>query len=487
MPFRTLADFLDDLGRAGELAAVDAEVDPCLEIAEVTRRIARQNGPALLFRSVRGHDIPLLTNLFGTESRILRALGAESIEEATERIDRALNSGGGEGWLERLRFGGKSGAATGYAANRVKSGACQQIVRLGSDVNLLELPLLHWNEEVKTPAIYSAIMLSADPETHAQVFLQGDLQITGRDTAVAVWSEIADPSRLTSACRNLGGRMPLAVVIGGDPAVQLAAAAPLPSAVDPLGLAGLLREKPLDAVACRSVDLSVPAESDFVIEGYIEPADSGVDGEPRLSLTGRVLRRRPGHVMHVSAVTHRANAVFPAAAPSINGNECCVRDRLLARLFLPYLKLRIPELFDADLPLCGGARHMAVLAIKKCYGDQARHVATVASGMRPFQFAKLTVIVDAKVDVRDADQVFAAIVQEGNCGEEAWEMAGPGDPLDPTSPWGSYSRRVAIDATRRLVGEAATSQADPPMPVQHVANLVADRWAEYGLGPEPQP
>ena len=121
MPYRTLADFLDDLGRAGELAAVDAEVDPCLEVAEITRRTARRNGPALLFRNVRGHDIPLLTNLFGTESRILRALGAESIEEATARIDRALNSGGSDGWLDRLRFGGKSGAAASFARRRESS------------------------------------------------------------------------------------------------------------------------------------------------------------------------------------------------------------------------------------------------------------------------------------------------------------------------------------------------------------------------------
>ena len=134
MAHRTLADFLEELGRAGELAPVDAEVDPCLEVAEITRRVARQAGPALLFRSVKGHDIPLLTNLLGSESRICRALGVETIEEAIGRIDRVLNSSGGEGWLERLRIGSKAGAVANFAANRVKSGACQQIVRLGGDV-----------------------------------------------------------------------------------------------------------------------------------------------------------------------------------------------------------------------------------------------------------------------------------------------------------------------------------------------------------------
>ena len=271
---RNLADFLEELGRAGELAPVDAEVDPCLEVAEITRRVARQAGPALLFRSVKGHDIPLLTNLLGSESRICRALGVETIEEATGRMDRLLNSSGGEGWLERLRFGSQSGAVASFAANRVKSGACQQIVRLGSDVQLEELPCPQTGVEVETPAIPSATVLSAEPDSHAQVFLQGDVQIAGRDRLIAAWSDIANATPLLREYASRQARMPVAIVIGGDPAVHLAAAAPMPPAVDPLGLAGLLREKPLDAVACRSIDLLVPAESDIVIEGYIDSAGS---------------------------------------------------------------------------------------------------------------------------------------------------------------------------------------------------------------------
>jgi 4-hydroxy-3-polyprenylbenzoate decarboxylase len=460
MAYRTLADFLEDLGRAGELAAVDAEVDPCLEVAEITRRVARQNGPALLFRNVKGRDIPLVTNLFGTESRILRALGAESIEEATARIDRALN-GGGEGWLERLRLGGKSGAATGYAATRVKTGACQQVVRLGSDVNLLELPLIAQGWAPNKPAIRSALMLSADPESHAQVFLRGNLQIESRDTAVVAWLEVADPSRIAKACGDVGRRMPVAIIIGGDPAVQLAAAAPLPFAVDPLGLAGLLREKPLDAVACHSVDLLVPAESDLIIEGWIDPAEHA-------SIDGPYFLHGANH-LHVTAVTHRANRVFPAVVPDIDNNECSICDRLLARLFLPYLKTRIPDLVDFDLPLSGRARRLAILAIEKSYETQPEHVATVAWGVRPFQSAQLLIVVDAEIDVRDMEQVMAAIIRQLDAKNNIMV-------LDSTlDSWIRTQRRTAIDATRRYA------------PVRDVPteSLVTERWAEYGLGPEP--
>jgi 4-hydroxy-3-polyprenylbenzoate decarboxylase len=255
-------------------------------------------------------------------------------------------------------------------------------------------------------------------------------------------------------------------------------------AVDPLGLAGLLREKPLDAVACRSVDLLVPAESDVIIEGYIDPQEAVRFAEPRLSPSGRVERGRDRHIMHLTAVTHRANRVFPAAVPGNDDNECCVRDRVMSRLFLPYLRLRIPELVDFDLPLSGGARHLAVLAIEKTYKAQARHVATVAWGMRPFEFARLLVVVDANIDVRDEAQILAAIVREANWISDLIELDGPCDPLDPASPWGQPGRRMAIDATRALYGESDDPITAFVEPDESVQRLVTNRWTEYGLGPE---
>ena len=217
--------------------------------------------------------------------------------------------------------------------------------------DLEELPCPQAGVEVKTPAIPSATILSAEPDSHAQVFLQGDVQIAGRDRLIAAWSDIANAIPLLQEYASRQARMPVAVVIGGDPAVHLAAAAPMPPAVDPLGLAGLLREKPLDAVACRSIDLLVPAESDIVIEGHIDPLDAETRTAPRFSPTGRIIEDQPGHTIHVTAVTHRANRIFPAAIPGMDCNEVCFRDRLMARIFLPLVKLRIPELVDFDLPL----------------------------------------------------------------------------------------------------------------------------------------
>jgi len=484
MQHRTLADFLEELGRAGELASVDAEVDPCLEVAEITRRIARRPGPALLFRSVRGFDMPLLTNLLGAESRICRALGIDSIEAGIARIDRLLNANGGEGWLDRIRFASRGGAVAGFAASRAKSGACQQIVRLGSDVHLEELPCPQAGVEATTPAILSATILSAEPDSHDQVFLRGDVQITAHDRLIAAWSDAAGAVPLLREYADRQARMPVAVVIGGDPAAHLAAAAPMPAAVDPLGLAGFLRDKPLDAVACRSVDLLVPAESDIVIEGYFDPAAAETRTVPRFSPTARILEDQPGHTIHVTALTHRANRIFPAAIPATDCSEVCLRDRVMARLFLPVLKLRIAELADFDLPLSGGARHLALLAIHKTYVGQARQVATAAWGLRPFGFAKLLVIVDAEVDVHDAEEVRAAIVHEAHLERDAWLQTAPPDPLDPTSLGGELGRRMAIDATRKIGIEGHASRSRRADLDRDLEKLVTDRWTQYGLGPE---
>ena len=250
-------------------------------------------------------------------------------------------------------LGGKGGAAASYAPTKVKSAACQQVIRLGSDINLLELPLPTFGQK-KTPIIHSAVMLSAEPETHTQVFLRGDVQVSAGNTADvdALWSDEADWFRLRKAYRDLGGRMPLAVVIGGEPTVQFATGAPLPSAIDPFGLIGLCGEKPIDAVSCRSVDLLVPAESDFIIEGWIDPAEkiSVPAALPRPSLKSR---------LNLTAVTHRANRICSQMTCDIDRNECCVEssvlNRVVARLFLPYLQTRIPELVDFDLPLSGGS------------------------------------------------------------------------------------------------------------------------------------
>jgi len=484
MPYRCLADFLEELGHAGELVRVEAEVDPVLEAAEITRRTVKLGGPALLFGSVSGHDIPLLTNLLGTEARICRAVGAASLEHLRGRMAAVADPAGPEGWFERLRTAPHLSALGGLLPRQVRSGACQQVVRLGSDVELSELPAVQSAPDEAGRAITAATVVSVGAESGRRVAGRFDLQLLGRDRLAACWAAHDEPARLLAQYGRRRQKMPLAVVLGGDPAVLLAAAAPVGPGVDTWALAGLFREKPLDVVCCRTVELEVPAEAEIVIEGYVDPSEPPVAGGPLCTPSGHYGLARPVPVMHVTAVTHRANPVFPAMVPGRPPHEACVVRRALAGVFLPLAKLAIPELVDYDLPMFGAARQWAVVSIEKSYAGQARRVAHAAWGLPQMTFAKLLVVVDEEVDVHDQQQVLSAIATNVHPGRDVFFQQGPPDPLDIATAPGELGQKMAIDATAKLPGERAGIWPGWAVMSEETRRLVSERWPEYGLGPE---
>jgi 4-hydroxy-3-polyprenylbenzoate decarboxylase len=456
MPYRCLADFLEELGRAGELTRVEVEVDPVLEVAEITAQAARSRGPALLFTAVKGHDLPVLTNLLGTESRICRALGVGSLDEVAGRVARLLDTNAPEGWIERLR-GGSHSALASCAPRRVKSAACQQIVRLGSDINLGELPMLTVAANAENMgtgrAITAAAVFSAEPDSHRPVTGRFDLQPIDRTRLAVCWAAHDEHARLAAEYRSREEKMPLAVVIGGDPAFLLAVAAPLPPGGNVCAVAGLLREKPLDVAACRSVDLEVPADAEIVIEGFVDPAQPPVSARPLCTPLGHYSHARPAPVMQVTAVTHRANPIYTVMAPGRPPHEACTVDRAMQRAFLPLVRLTMPELVDYDLPESGAARHWAAVSIRKTYPGQGRRAAHAAWLVRPTMFAKVLVVVDEGVDVHDQSAVLAAVAANMNPGRDVLMDAGPPDPLDPSTPAGALGQRMAMDATQKIVSE----------------------------------
>lgn len=482
MPYRSLADFLEDLGRAGELARVDAQVDPVLEVAEVTRRAAQGDGPALLFTAVCGHDMPVLTNLLGTEARICRALEVDSLGEAAARIDRLIHATEPDGWFERLRVGSHAGPLASLQPRRVKAAPCQQVVRLGGDVNLQELPLLQCASQESARAILTALTLTAEPDSHRMVAGCYDFQLLGRDRLAISWPNHEEPARLVGEYRRRSGKMPLAIVLGGDPAGLLAAAAPVPQSVDPLALAGMLRERPLDAVACRSIDLQVPAEADIVLEGYLDPNEPAAVVGPLATPLGYLTRPQSAPVMRVTAVTHRANPVYAAIVHAGLPNERTVIDRAMVQVFLPLLKVAIPELVDCDMPLLGGSRCCAVVSVRKTYAGLARRVASIAWGLRQFLFAKLLIVVDHSVDVRDLQQVFGAMALCANPARDVFFQEGLPDGFDPTLTPGALSQKMAIDATTKLPEECGGGQAEATTITEDIRELVSGRWPQYGLG-----
>jgi 4-hydroxy-3-polyprenylbenzoate decarboxylase len=248
-------------------------------------------------------------------------------------------------------------------------------------------------------------------------------------------------------------KMPLAVVIGGDPAFLLAAASPSPAGSDVCAVAGLLRERALDVVACRSVDLMVPAEAEIVLEGFCDPSAPPVMAGPFCGPTGHGTLPQPAPVMQVTALAHRANPIFAAMIPGRPPHEAVTVARAMQRVFLLLAQLAMAELVDYDLPEFAAARHWAAVAIRKTYAGQGRRAAHAVWGLRPMMFAKVLVIVDEDVDVHDHQQVLAAMAANIRPDRDIVIEQVPADPFDPAASLGALGQKMAIDATRKLTGE----------------------------------
>jgi 4-hydroxy-3-polyprenylbenzoate decarboxylase len=452
MPYRCLTDFLEDLGHAGELTRVEEEVDPALEVPQIVARSAKSGGPALLFGAVKGHDLPVLCNLLATEGRIGRALGA-SLDEVADRIARLLDSAGPEGWFERLKGGSQPAAFGSIGPRKVKSAAVQQIVRLGSDINLNELPLLQVAADEAGRAITAAPVFSAEPDSHRAVTGRFDLQRIDRTRLAVCWADYDEHARLLGEYRARGQKMPLAVVIGGDPVFMLAASAPLPPGGDVCTVAGLLREKSLDVVACRSVELDVPGEAEIILEGFVDPSQPPVAAGPLCGPTGHLTRQRPAPVMQVTALTHRANPIYAVMVPGHPPHEAVTVARAMQHVLRPLARLAMPELVDYDLPEFAAARHWAAVAIRKTYAGQGRRAAHAAWNLPAMIFAKVLVVVDDDVNIHDHEEVLAAVASNMRPGRDVLIELGPADPFDPAASPDALGQKMALDATRKLASE----------------------------------
>lgn len=481
MAYRCLAEFLDQLGQSGELARIDCEADAALEVAEVTRRLASQRGPALLWRAVGPGRMPVVTNLLGTEKRLCLALGVDGLSVVAERIAALLDPKRPEGWFERLT-GTPPGAILGRLSPReVRSGPCQQVVRLGGDINLAELPALTMGPDEGGRSFTSGAVVTVHPESGDLVCGVFPLELLDQRSLAAA---MPPACALASVCHEYLARdqkMPAAVVFGGDPSVAIAALAEGPGGVEPWALAGLLREKPLDVVRAKRVPLNVPAEAEVVFEGWIDPAEPRVAAGPFVTPLGYYGPAFEAPVLRLEAVTHRANPVLPVTVPGRPPNELSTIRRGLLRIFLPVLRLAVPGLIDCELPEFAAGRHWAAVSVRKTAPGQVRRVIHALWGMRWFDGAKVLVVVDEGVDLRQPEEVLGAIAGCAMPGRDVILAPAQGDPFDASQAPAEPATRMAIDATARLPGEPGPNGPRLVSLSPAAARAIAERWQDYGL------
>jgi 4-hydroxy-3-polyprenylbenzoate decarboxylase len=474
-----LRAWIDLLRREGELVEVEAEVDPHLEVTEIVDRTVKAGGPALLFRNPKGSDHPLLVNQFGTERRMAMAFDAPSLDAVSEKLTDVLEMQPPQGLMEKVRGLGKLKKLADSMPKTVGGGRCQELVF--DEPNLDVLPIQHCWPGDPAPFITLPAVITKDPHTGTRnVGMYRMQKIDSRSTFMH-W-QIHKDGRMDWLATD--GRIPVAVALGCDPVTTYSASAPLPKHIDEFMLAGFLKGSPVELVRCRTVDLEVPANAEIVLEGYIEQGELGVEG-PFGDHTGYYSPPEPFPVFRLTAMTMRRDAIYPSIVVGVPPQEDAWLGKATERIFLPAIKMTVPEIVDFDLPVAGAFHNCAIVSIKKAFPGHAKKVMHAIWGLGMLSLTKAVVVVDEFVDVHDYDQVFFHVGANVDPKRDVIISEGPLDQLDHAAQMYCYGGKLGIDATHKLEVEGAREWPERITMSPEVRDLVDRRWDEYGIGGRP--
>jgi 4-hydroxy-3-polyprenylbenzoate decarboxylase len=487
MAWDGMGDFVRALEQRAELIRVRRRVDARLEVAAIADRVMKSHGPALLFEDVSGSRFPLLINAFGTRRRMSLALGVEDIEEHARALAELLRPGAATGaaaWLELAR---KLPDLAHVPPRAASSGACQEVVALGSDVDLDALPILTSWPLDGGPFITLPQVVTRDPDSGARNVGCYRMQKLDRRSTAMHWQVHKTGARHFRRARELGlRRLEVAVALGGDPALTYAATAPLPDGVDEWMFAGFLRGRAVSTVKCKTVSLEVPAESDFVLEGYVDPLEDLVSEGPFGDHTGYYTPVSLFPRFHVTALTHRATATFPATLVGPPPMEDAWLGKATERLFLPLLRMLFPEIVDMNLPVEGAFHNLVLLSIKKQYPHHAARLAHGLWGAGQMSFSKVICVVDEDVNVQDVGQVAWRLLANLDPKRDVSFVHGPIDELDHGADQALWGSKVCIDGTRKLREEGYMREwPEPCRTTDAMAAHVDAIWSELGLPRSP--
>jgi 4-hydroxy-3-polyprenylbenzoate decarboxylase len=478
MPFDSLHDFVDALEKAGQLYRVTAPVDPKLEIAEITDRVVKAGGPALLFERVKNSKFPVLTNQFGTHRRMAMALDAAHLDDVAARVRKLIDlAPPGASLGEKVGAMMRLAPLANAVPKPVRNGSCQDVIE--REPNLRTLPVLTTWPLDAGPFITLPLVITQDPHTKAYNVGMYRMQVYGARETGMHWQRHKQGRAHADAW---GARIPVAVAIGTEPALTYAATAPLPPMLDEFAFAGLLRGKPVELVNATTVDLKVPAEAEFVLEGYVDNADLRIEG-PFGDHTGVYSLADRYPTFHVTCMTHRRNPIYAATLVGKPPMEDAWLGKATERIFLPLLQMIVPEIVDMNLPVEGGFHNLALISIRKSYPGQAKKVMNALWGLgHMMMLTRVLVIVDADVDVHDVRKTAWFVLNNLAPERDVVMMPGPVDDLDHGSYTIAYGTKIGIDATRKSAAEGYTRPWPPDMIMDPKTRALVDRrWHEYGL------
>jgi 4-hydroxy-3-polyprenylbenzoate decarboxylase len=481
MSYNSLADFLSGLQDNGELVRIPAVVDSALELAAITDHVAKTSpngGPALLFEHVKNSTFPVVTNLFGSKRRLCLGLGVTDLDELAEELDLRFQTQQPSGWLDALKRVPDWGGVGKWSPKLVKTAACQQVVRLGRDVNLWDLPIPRCWPGESDPVITSGHILTCFPGQAKSMHCRSPLVVTSQNELG--WYD-GDPNQteLLNAAFAAGQNLPVAISLGSDPVLTLAMT--VPGVSDPRLFAGMIRGNPIEIVRCRTNELDVPASAEFIIEGYIDAVNARSSRTLSVARENGRFVQRELPLIQVTAITHRANPVFPATIISSPPSEEAWMELAGERLMLPLLRRQVPDVVDIHRPFSGAGRNLLFVSIHKSQNFQARRVLHALWGTETLGATKMIVIVDADVDVKNQDQVWMSVGNHSCPRRDFVVSDGLGRDDDYTSSGVTLGSRVGIDATRKSELESGQSVPESVIMSDEILARVTERWPEYGL------
>jgi 4-hydroxy-3-polyprenylbenzoate decarboxylase len=454
--YRNLGEFIQTLHDAGEIRVISQPVSARLEISRFTDQESKSpgGGKALLFETVHGSEFPVATNLFGSNKRVCLALGVQDLDELADRIRKMITLQPPKGLKDMIGLLPTALQATHIFPRkyRGKTAPCQEVVHTGDSVDVTRLPVLHcWPQDggpfVTLPLVFTKSLVNGIRNVGMYRMQIYDARTTGMH-----WHIHKDGSSNYSEYKKAGKRMPVAVAIGADPATIYAATAPLPRHADELLLAGFIRNKPVQLTRCLTVDLDVPAEAEFILEGYVDPDELRWEG-PFGDHTGYYSLPDDYPVFHITAITHRRNPVYSATLVGRPPMEDCYLAKATERLFLPLLQTLFPEVADYWLPWEGVFHNIVVVAINKAYPLHAHKVMSGLWGQGQMSFCKAIVVVDGDIDPKNPGQVMHQILNLLDLSSDIVITRGVLDVLDHSSPTPNFGHKIGLDLTRRISGE----------------------------------
>ncbi len=529
MPFPDLQTFIAELEKRGQLKPISAEVDPILEISAIADRVSKSpaagdaappptdpvhgrcGGQALLFENVRGSTVPVAINVFGSYERMRLALGVLDFEELADRVRQLIKPEMPVTLIEKIKKLPLLAKLASFGPKIVKRGICQEVVHT-DDASLFDLPIIQcWPHDGEAgyggkPAVHMegerplgakptardetvgtgryitfAGIYTKDPETDTLNVGMYRVQVYDRQLAAVHWHMHHDGARHFRKYKQRGQKMPLAIVLGGEPVLPYAATCPLPPDVSELLFAGFLNDDGISLVPCKTIPMDVPANAEIVIEGWVDVEKTLWEG-PFGDHTGFYSLADRYPAFNVTAITHRTQPVFPATIVGFPPQEDYYLGKATERIFLPLLQALVPDIIDYHLPMFGAFHNGVFIKIRKEYPLQARKVMHSIWGAGQMMFSKMMVVVDEHVNVHDEQDVLFHMGANVDWRRDTVIVDGPCDILDHATPYHGSGAKIGIDATRKIPGEGVVREWPEELTMSdQIIELVERRWTEYGL------